>query len=153
MTSVGQVGGCPDPTTADSPRLGLLPGAAGTIAGGRPPESTKDGATPGARPRTATRRPPPTASVVGQGPSKGAGDGLALAGRSQGTASLTAQGSSLVAAGKSSVTGTGVSYIIRGSSHMIRGELAGGIAAAPAGKGVLAASAAALAGTGAPAAA
>ena len=41
----GQVGGCPDPTTADSPRLGLLPGAAGTIDGGGPPESTKDGAT------------------------------------------------------------------------------------------------------------
>ena len=36
-------------------------------------------ATPDDPPRTATQRSPPTASVVGQGSSKGAGDGPALA--------------------------------------------------------------------------
>ena len=104
-------------------------------------------ATPDDPPRTATRRPPPTASVVGQGPSKGAGDGLALAGRSQGTASLTAQGSSLVAAGLSSGTATGA---LTSSVASVAGW--GGYRATQ-GSGVLAASTAALAGTGALAAA
>ena len=43
--SVGQVGECPNPKTADSPRLGLLLGAAGTIdrersARGRPSDGS-----------------------------------------------------------------------------------------------------------------
>ena len=60
MTSVGQVGGCPDPTTADSPPLDLLLGAAGTIAGERPPESTKDVATVYVLISTAHHRRPST---------------------------------------------------------------------------------------------
>jgi len=42
---VGPVGRCPNPTTADSLRLGLISGVAGTIDGGGPQFSGFNGLT------------------------------------------------------------------------------------------------------------